>query len=171
VRPQAKSQCMEASSRKYFPKFRRNFFSPSLSLSLNFRRNFLPLVEQYSYILFVPILSPDPPHFLQLRLSPRSQLLMHILQHSWYACRFHISQPIYPLRVPAVSNLLISNHSHLSIYLSIDLVQEFWQCSPSHHCFSISLQPSYIIVSLCLVDYPRVLDLPFDCPGLLNLAF
>ena len=46
-------------------------------------------------------------------LSPRSQLLMHILQHSWYVCRLRVLSLF--LRAPAVSDLLISNHSHLSI--------------------------------------------------------
>ena len=47
---------------------------------------------------------------------------------------------------PTVSDLLISNHSHLSIQIYL------------------SLQPSNTIASLCLVDYPRALDPLFDYP-------
>ena len=64
---------------------------------------------------------------------------MHILQHSWYVCRLRVLGLF--LRAPAMSDLLISNHSHLSIQI-----------------YPIPLQPSNTIASLCLVDYPRVFD-------------
>ena len=59
-----RNQCMEASSRKYFPpKISKKFF---VSFP-QFSKKFLSPVKQYLYISFVPILSPDSPHLLQLR--------------------------------------------------------------------------------------------------------
>jgi len=92
---------------------------------------------------FVPDSSPHLPHLFQSRPPPRFQLLMPILQHSWYVCRF-----MFP-----VSSYLFIN---LSILVS------GWMAYPilaiSISVYLSPVRPSYTITFLCLVDYHRVFE-------------
>ena len=71
---------------------------------------------------FVPDLSPDLPHLFQSRPPPRSHLLMPILQHSWYVCRFMFPVSSYLFYQSIYSGLWVDgvpNPRHIYICLSI----------------------------------------------------
>ena len=115
------------------------------NISQNFEEIFFPLYRTVFIYSFIPdpitgsaSLLPTPPFTLV------SVVDAYII--AFLACLSIHVLGLFFLRAPAVSDLLISNHSHLSIQIYLPL------------------RPSNTIASLCLVDYLRAFDSLFDYP-------
>ena len=144
--------------------FEEIFFSYSSPPSIS-KKFFASSLSSMITVSFIPDPSLGSVSSLQSRSSPRSQLFMRIIA---FLARLSIScLSAYPssLRAPAMSDLLISNHSH---YLSL---RGFGSVPLSITASSISLRSSNTITSLCLVDYHRAFDPPSGRPNLPHLLF